>query len=78
MTVLKGIENQDEIDISRLMIHTDQRCQFTSSIFLFFCNHRKIDQRMSRSEYPYNNTPMERYFNTLKTELLNVHEYSKE
>ena len=33
---------------------------------------------MSRTGYPYDNAPMERYFNTLKTELLNVHEYSKE
>ena len=33
---------------------------------------------MSRAGYPYDNAPMERYFNTLKTELLNVHEYSKE
>lgn len=27
---------------------------------------------------PYDNAPMEKYFNTLKTELLNVHEYSEE
>ena len=33
---------------------------------------------MSRTGYPYDNAPMEKYFNTLKTELLNVHEYSKE
>lgn len=33
---------------------------------------------MSRAGYPYDNAPMERYFNTLKTELLNVHQYSKE
>ena len=33
---------------------------------------------MSRAGYLYDNAPMERYFNTLKTELLNVHEYSKE
>ena len=77
-TMLKGIESQDEIDTSRLIIHTDQGCQFTSSTFQFFCNNRKIRQSMSRAGYPYDNAPMERYFNTLKTELLNVHEYSKE
>lgn len=41
-------------------------------------NSRQIRQSMSRAGYPYDNAPMERYFNTLKTELLNVHEYSKE
>ena len=41
-------------------------------------NSRKIRQSMSRAGYPYDDAPMERYFNTLKTELLNVHEYSKE
>ena len=35
-------------------------------------NSRKIRQSMSRAGYPYDNAPMERYFNTLKTELLNV------
>ncbi|MDD6969423.1 MAG: hypothetical protein SPH83_01925 [Treponema sp.] len=35
-------------------------------------NSRKIRQSMSRTGYPYDNAPMERYFNTLKTELLNV------
>ena len=31
---------------------------------------------MSRAGYSYDNAPIERYFNTLKTELLNVHKYS--
>ena len=47
-TLIKGIESQDEIDTSRLMIHTDQGCQFTSNIFQCFCNNRKIRQSMSR------------------------------
>ena len=77
-TLIKGKDSQDEFDTSRLMIHTDQGCQFTSDTFQFFCNNRKIRQSMSRAGYPYDNAPMEKYFNTLKTELLNVHEYSKE
>ena len=77
-TLLKGIESQDKIDTSKLLIHTDQGCQFTSSTFRDFCTSRKITQSMSRAGYPYDNAPMERYFNTLKTELLNVYEFSKE
>ena len=30
---------------------------------------------MSKAGYPYDNAPMERYFNTLKNELINLHYY---
>ena len=33
---------------------------------------------MGEAEYPYDNAPMERYFNTLKTELLRVFDYETE
>ena len=38
----------------------------------------RITQSMSRPGCPYDNAPMERYFNTLKTELLYLHEYESE
>ena len=30
---------------------------------------------MSKAGYPYDNAPMERYFNTLKNELIYLHDY---
>jgi transposase InsO family protein len=30
---------------------------------------------MSKAGYPYDNAPMERYYNTLKHELINLHYY---
>lgn len=33
----------------------------------------KVTQSMSKAGYPYDNAPMERYFNTLKNELINEH-----
>ncbi len=30
---------------------------------------------MSKAEYPYDNAPMEWYFNTLKNECINPHKY---
>ena len=33
---------------------------------------------MSKAGYPYDNTPMERYFNTLKNDLINQHYYHTE
>ena len=77
-TVLKGIESQKEIDTSKLLIHTDQGCQFTSKYYSEFCKKHGITQSMSKAGYPFDNAPMERYFNTLKTELLYVHEYKAE
>ena len=33
---------------------------------------------MSKAGYPYDNAPMERYFNTLKNELIHLYEYDTE
>ena len=33
---------------------------------------------MSKAGYPYDNAPMERYFNTLKTDLIYQHHYRTE
>lgn len=33
---------------------------------------------MSKAGYPYDNAPMERYYNTLKNELIYLHEYKTE
>ena len=57
------------------MVHSDQGSQYTSKEFTEFCEGLGITQSMSKAGYPYDNAPMERYFNTLKNELINHHYY---
>ena len=60
------------------LLHSDQGSQFTSKEFDDFCKGHGITQSMSRPGCPYDNAPMERYFNTLKAEILNLHHYPDE
>ena len=41
-----------------------------------FCNEHGIIQSMSKAGCPYDNAPMERYYNTLKAELINRYYFS--
>ena len=59
----------------RLILHSDQGRQFTSKEFSDFCQKKNIQQSMSRAGCPYDNAPMERYYNTLKNEHLNLFTY---
>lgn len=58
-----------------LILHSDQGSQFTSKEFNDFCKKKNIQQSMSRAGCPYDNTPMERYYNTLKNEHINLFTY---
>lgn len=59
--------------------NSDQGAQFTSHEFTSFCNSVGVIQSMSRAACPYDNSPMERFFNTLKTELIYLYNFhSKE
>lgn len=51
-----------------LILHSDQGTQFTSKKFTDFCKKNHIQQSMSRVGCPYDNAPMERFYNTLKNE----------
>jgi len=53
-----------------LILHSDQGSQFTSAEFVQHCRKLGISQSMSRAGCPNDNAPMERYYNTLKTELI--------
>ena len=53
-----------------LILHSDQGSQYTSKEFTEFCSKEKITQSMSKAGCPYDNAPMERYFNTFKNELI--------
>jgi putative transposase len=75
--VRKALESQPAIK-GQLILHSDQGVQFTSKEFTEFCNSVHITQSMSRAGYPYDNAPMERYFNTLKNELIYQHYYHTE
>lgn len=58
-----------------LILHSDQGSQYTSKEFVKFCELSGIQQSMSKAGFPYDNAPMERYYNTLKNELIYLHYY---
>ena len=53
-----------------LILHSDQGSQFTALSFILFCQKHGITQSMSAAGCPYDNAPMERYYNTFKSELI--------
>ena len=77
-TLQKAIDSQPGINTRRLMLHSDQGSRYTSKEFTEYCTKLGVTQSMSKTGYPYDNTPMERYFNTLKNELINLHNYHTE
>lgn len=76
-TLQKALDSQPEIR-GELILHSDQGTQFTSKAFVDFCESVHVTQSMSKAGYPYDNAPMERYFNTLKNECINLYEYEDE
>jgi len=62
----KAIHSQLGIDLSKLLVYSDQGSQYTSKEFTEFCENLSITQSMSKARHPYDNAPTERYFNTLK------------
>ena len=61
-----------------MVIHSDRGSQFTSKDFVKYCSEKGIVQSMSKPGHPYDNAPMERYFNTLKSELLYLYDFRTE
>ena len=53
-----------------LILHSDQGCPFTSFEFVSYCKEKRVIQSMSKAGCPYGNAPMERFYNTLKNELI--------
>ena len=76
-TLQKALDSQPKIQ-GELILHSDQGSQFTSKAFIEFCESVHVTQSMSKAGYPYDNAPMERYFNTLKNECTNLYEYDEE
>ncbi len=54
-----------------LVLHSDQGVQFTSWAFVEYCKSQGIiRQSMSKTDCPYDNTSMERFYKSLKSELI--------
>lgn len=77
-TLEKAIHSQPGINLSKLLIHSDQGSQYTSKEFTEFYEELGITQSMSKAGYPYDNAQLERYFNTLKNVLIYQHYYHTE
>ena len=71
-TLKKALSSQPTLK-NRLILHSDQGSQYTSKAFTEFCESINITQSMSKAGCPYDNAPMERYFNTLKNEMIYHH-----
>ena len=76
-TLRKALESQSAIK-EGLILHSDQGSQYTSKAFIEFCESVHVTQSMSKAGYPYDNAPMERYFNILKNECTNLYEFARE
>lgn len=73
----KALESQPIIK-GDFILHSDQGPQFTSKAFVEYGESVHIRQSMSKAGYPYDNGPMERYFNTLKNDGINLYSYETE
>ena len=76
-TLQKALDSQPSIK-EGLILHSDQGSQYTSKAFIEFCESVNVAQSMSKAGYPYDNAPMERYFNTLKNECTNLYDFKTE
>ncbi len=76
-TLKKALESQ-HLAKGGLILHSDQGSQYTSKSFIEFCESVQVTQSMSKAGYPYDDAPMERYFNTLKNECTNLYEIQTE
>ena len=77
-TLSKAISQHPWVLKNGVILHSDQGSQYTSKEFTDYCSAHNVTQSTSRAGCPYDNAPMERYFNTLKSELIYHHSYSCE
>lgn len=77
-TLEKALLRDEEINPEKLILHSDQGNEFTSEEFTSYCIDKGIRQSMSPPGHPHSNAPMERYFSTLKNELIDQKCYGSE
>jgi putative transposase len=58
-------------DTAKLMFHSDQGVQYSAKLFIHYLRLLKITQSMSRRGNCWDNSVMERFFRSLKSERLN-------
>ena len=76
-TISKAFATQKVIK-EGLILHSDRGSQYTSKEFSKYCEKNNISQSMSKPGCPYDNAPMERYFNSLKCEQIYNYSYSND
>ncbi len=76
-TLKKALESQPRTS-GELILHSGQGSQYTSKAFVEFCESVHVTQSMGKAGCPYDNAPMERYFNTLKNECVNLYDFQTE
>jgi len=63
---------------NKLILHSDQGSQFASYDFTEFCLYHEIRQSMSKAGCPYDNAVMERFFRTMKFELIHRYQFTSD
>ncbi|MDF1587914.1 MAG: IS3 family transposase, partial [Gammaproteobacteria bacterium] len=58
-------------DLTKLLFHSDQGVQYSAKLFIDYLTLLKITQSMSRRGNCWDNSVMERFFRSLKSERLN-------
>ena len=59
-----------------LLLHSDQGSPYTSQAFTEYCEQNNITQSMSKAGCPYDNSPMERFYATFKSEFIQKQKFS--
>ena len=54
----------------KIILHSDQGSQYTSRAFTEFCEGKGIRQSMNKAGCPYDNSPMESFYGTFKSEFI--------
>tara|TARA_R110001606_G_C15293923_1_gene641840 strand:+ start:386 stop:1231 length:846 start_codon:yes stop_codon:yes gene_type:complete len=70
-TALSHAIRKQQPDTAKLMFHSDQGVQYSAKLFINHLNILKITQSMSRRGNCWDNSVMERFFRSLKSERLN-------
>ena len=61
-TLKKALEKEHYPEV---ILHSDQGIQFTSWDFVNFWKDNNVTQSMSKAGWPYDNAPMERFYNNI-------------
>ena len=69
---LRHAIRRQQPDTRQLLFHSDQGVQYSANLSVDYLNQLNIAQSMSRRGNCWDNSVMERFFRSLKTERLNL------